>query len=260
MQRSDMDGVLDARFDTLPQMPQKLSRPLAWCKFTIACFRFSEVFDYFRAEGWEPKPLLVARDVRSVFNSLSQKSYGRNGITADDPPLRLRLHRFLEDWKLFRERRLPILRYEDLADDPDRVVRDSCAQLSLPWDEAMVMWPKAPEEIADAGFGNETFVRTRGGTLKQTVSPNLIQVKTAHIPPDDLTWIEETFAEFNREMRYPPHVAPTAPATPLRAVPQFENTRRYERLQRKTRVSRSIQKLTSTIARLIPGRKSPADG
>src|SRR5689334_1987882 len=223
LQRSDMDGVLDARFDTLPQMPQKLSRPLAWCKFTIACFRFSEVYDYFQAEGWEPKPLLVARDVRSVFNSLIQKSYGRNGVTADDPPIRLRLSRFLEDWNLFTERRWPILRYEDLADDSDAVIRKTCGELALPWDEGMLMWPKSPDEIADAGFGNETFVRTRGGTLKQTVAPNLIQVKTAHIPPDDLTWIEETFAEFNREMRYPPHVAPTAPATPLRAVPQFEN-------------------------------------
>src|SRR5579884_2021113 len=98
LQRGDMDGVLDARFYTLPQMPRPLNAPLAWCKFTVACFRFSEVQRYLEDEGWHVHPLLVVRDVRAVFNSLIRKSYGRNGVTADDPPLRLRLARFLEDW------------------------------------------------------------------------------------------------------------------------------------------------------------------
>jgi len=82
LQRHDMDGVLDARFDHLPSVPEKLSAPLPWVKFTIACFRFSEVKSHFEDEGFTVKPLLVVRDVRSVFNSLIQKKYGRNGITA----------------------------------------------------------------------------------------------------------------------------------------------------------------------------------
>src|SRR5277367_460357 len=77
LQRSDMDGVLDARFDMLPTLPH-MTAPRSWCKFTIACFRFSEVAEQFQFDGWTVKPLLVVRDVRSVFNSLIQKSYGRN--------------------------------------------------------------------------------------------------------------------------------------------------------------------------------------
>ena len=250
-----MDGILDARFDTLPQMPPQLSRPLAWCKFTIACFRFSEVFDYLSDEGWDPRPLLVVRDVRAVFNSLIQKKYGRNGVTADDPPIRLRLARFLEDWTLFRARGWPILRYEDLGDDPVQTVRRSCEQLGLAWDEAMNTWPKSPDQIAEAGFGNETFIQSRGGTLAQTVTPSLMQVKTANIPSEDLVWLEERFAHFNREMNYAAHVPAQAPASPTRAVPRFENTRRFERLQNKKKLSRSIQRLTGTVMRFFPTRK-----
>src|SRR5436305_1153439 len=95
LQRADMDGVLDARFDHLPRIPTTLNAPLAWCKFTVACFRFSEVQHYLEDEGYVVHPLLVVRDVRAVFNSLIRKVYGRNGVTADDPPLRLRLERFL---------------------------------------------------------------------------------------------------------------------------------------------------------------------
>lgn len=258
LQRPDMDGVLDARFDHLPQIPAKLSAPLAWCKFTVACFRFSEVFDYFRDEGWEPRPLLVARDARSVFNSLIQKKYGRNGITADDPPLRLRLSRFLDDWQLFTDRGWPILRYEDLADDPRRVMEDACKKMDLPWSEAMLDWPKDPEQIADAGYGNETFVETRGQGLLQTVSPGLIQVKTSRIPPEDLAWIEQRFEAFNRAMNYPLHVKSTAPTEPARATPRFENTRRYERLENKKKVSKTINKIKQTLVRVFPGRKPTA--
>lgn len=249
-----MDGMLDARFDHLPQMPERLSAPLAWCKFTIACFRFSEVMDYFQAEGWEPRPLLVARDVRSVFNSLITKKYGRNGVTADDPPLRLRLSRFLEDWRLFRDRGWPILRFEDLGNDPIAPLRSACEALGLAFDDAMTTWPKPREQIADAGFGNETFQRTCGANLGQTVEPSLMRVKTNRIPPNDLEWMERHFAEMNRAMGYPEHVAGEAPAEPARAVPRFEFTRRYERLQRKYRLSRSIRNVTDW-AKAVVSRK-----
>jgi len=244
LQRGDMDGILDARFDHLPRMPAALNRPLAWCKFTIACFRFSEVMDFFQAEGWEPRPLLVARDVRSVFNSLITKSYGRNGVTADDPPIRLRLSRYLEDWELFRARGWPILRFEDLADDPAAPLRRACEELGVPFDEAMLTWPKPSAQIADAGFGNETFLKTRGATLAQSVVPALLTVKTEHIPPLDLEWMEQKFAEMNRQMNYPEHIPSQAPADPARATPRFELTRRYARLQRRYRLSRSIRNVT----------------
>jgi len=246
-----MDGVLDARFDMLPKMP-RIAAPLAWCKFTIACFRMSEVMEYFAAEGWEPRPLLVVRDVRSVFNSLITKTYGRNGTTADDPPIRLRLSRFLEDWELFQARGWPVLRYEDLAEDALGALKKSCEQLGLPYDEAMNTWPKAREQIADAGYGNETFMSTRGGTFAQTIDPSLFKIKTGNIPPEDLEWLETRFEAMNRALNYPAHVPPKAPAEPARAIPKFENTRRHERYQRKRRLSNSIGKVSDAIRGLWP--------
>ena len=239
LQRPDMDGVLDARFDHLPSVPARLSAPLPWVKFTIACFRFREVQAHFEDEGWNVRPLLVVRDVRSVFNSLITKKYGRNGITADDPPLRLRLRRFLEDWRMFQERNWPLLRYEDFVADPVTVLRDTCAKLGLPWDDAMARWPKKLQQIADPGFGNETFTLSRGSSLSTTIKPSLASIKTDRIPPRDLEWMESEFAEMNGQMNYPEHVPATAPSSlGERAVPVFENTRRYERLRRKHRFSR----------------------
>jgi hypothetical protein len=252
LQRPDMDGVLDARFDTLPQMPADLSHALAWCKFTIACFRFSEVMEYLQDEGWEVRPLLVVRDVRSVFNSLITKTYGRNGITADDPPIRMRLSRFLEDWTEFRRRGWPILRFEDLAADPISSLRHACGQLGVPYDKSMAHWPKAREQIADARYGNESFLKTRKATLQDTFIPSLMRVKTPCIPPDDLKWIESRFAEMNRVMGYSQQVAAESLAFPARAVPRFENTRRCERLLRKHRLSRSVRKLANSVLRLLP--------
>src|SRR5688572_13748950 len=65
LQRADMDGVLDARNDILPDMP-KLTTPLAWCKMTISCFRLSEMAAFFADEGWDVRPMLVMRDLRAV--------------------------------------------------------------------------------------------------------------------------------------------------------------------------------------------------
>ena len=249
LQREDMDGVLDARFDHLPAIPGTLSAPRPWVKFTIACFRFSEVSSHFEDDGWQVVPLLVVRDVRSVFNSLIQKKYGRNGTTADDPPLRLRLRRYLEDWRLFRDQGWPMLRYEDFVADPVRQLRESCGKMRLAWDEGMVNWPKKIEQIAAPGFGNETFSLSRGLSLLQTMKPALAGVRTDHTPSADLVWMEREFAEMNRAMNYPEHVEPSpgADARGERAVPVFENTRRYERLRRRHRLSRLLRSVTGGL-------------
>lgn len=250
LQRRDMDGVLDARFDTLPALAPTL-RGGAWCKFTIACFRFSEVRAHFEDAGWTVRPLLVVRDVRAVFNSLIRKPYGRNGITADDPPLRLRLRRFGEDWKMFQERNWPIFRYEDMLENPETAIREICGRMELPWDEGMLSWPKGLEEISDAKFGNETFISSRGQTLQQTVKPHLADIKTQHIPVGDLEWMEHHFAEMNRTMRYPEHVpSAIAPDQPTVALPTFENTRRCERIRRKRGLPRLLDYLNRGVASL----------
>jgi len=77
-------------------------------------------------------------------------------------------------------------------------------------------------------------------------------VKTDCIPPADLQWIEEQFAQFNEAMGYPPHVACASPADgPPRAVPRFENTRRYERLQRKNRIANLVNSARGAIGHLV---------
>jgi hypothetical protein len=234
LQRADMDGILDARFDMIPVLPARISTPNLWCKFTIACFRFSEVRQFYLDAGWDVKSLLVVRDVRSVFNSLLNKAkYARNGITAEDPPIRLRLRRLKEDWKLFRDSGWPILRYEDLADRAEQPLREACAGMGLAWDQGMIDWKKSPEQMADAKYGNETFLATRKATLAATLDPKLAQIKTPHVPPADLEWMESEFAEFNTDMRYPAHVPSEAPPQSPVAAATFEQTRRYERLQRR---------------------------
>ena len=110
LQRHDTDGVLDSSNDCLFVFPADLpAAPFLWCKTTIACFRFRHVRCFYEDAGFSVRPLLVARDVRSVFRSLVTKDYGRNGVTAEDPPLRMRFRRFKEDWEEFRAAGWPIV-------------------------------------------------------------------------------------------------------------------------------------------------------
>lgn len=236
LQRPDMDGVLDAPFDSIPDIPPT-STPLTWCKFTIACFRFADVQQHLEDEGWNFRPLLITRDVRAVFNSLVHKKYGRNGTTADDPPLRLRLRRFHRDWKLFHDHQWPILRYEDLIQNPVESLVKTCRALDIPWTDAMLHWPKPPHEIAAAGNGNATFAHTRGANLLDSINPALAEVKTSAIPLADLDWMEREFADMNEALGYPLNLPRKAIAPcPERAVPNFQCTRRHSQLRRLRRL------------------------
>jgi hypothetical protein len=264
LQRADMDGILDADYDVLPRIPAKLSAPLPWCKFTIASFRFSEVASHLEDEGWRIKPLLVVRDVRAVFNSLVNKTYGRNGTTADDPPIRLRLRRFHEDWRMFRERGWPMMRYENFASDPVKALRDACTALELAWDDGMANWPKPVERIAVPDNGNMTFTETRGKTLTESMKPTLAGIKTENVPRGDLEWMEREFGDMNAAMGYPAHVAAQPAAAELgeRLVPTFECTRRNNRLERKLRHERRWSFLTSagqSLRTLFTGASAPAE-
>jgi hypothetical protein len=255
LQRSDTDGVFDARGDELPVLP-KVADKFVWCKFTIQCFRFTEVRNYFQDAGWDVRPLLVVRDVRAVFNSLIKKSYGSNGTTAEQPPLRLRLRRFKEDWAVFQSRRWPTLKYEDLVDGGEAVLRDCCQQMNLPWDKSMVTWPKTGEEIADVAHGSPTFRATLADNFEQTVSPSMAKPSIANIPPDDQAWLEKEFAEFNAIHGYPANITRTQPWRngKKRAVPAFENTRRYALAQRKRRIKRLTLGLPQTCMNILSGK------
>jgi hypothetical protein len=245
LQRQDMDGILDQRGDILPAIDPALARPFAWCKFTVNCFRLGEATTYFEEQGWEVRPLLVVRDVRSVLNSLVNKSYGRNGVTAEEPPLRMRMRRFKEDWEAFRGGGGAMLQYERFVTHPEAALREVCEKLALPWDEGMLLWSKAKSDIAAPIHGNATFRQTRGQSLQETVNPSLAKLKVDAIPPADLAWLESEFAEFNRVEGYPAHAERTVAWTGEidRLMPRWENTRRYKKKTRRNLLMRAARAL-----------------
>ncbi len=228
LQRADMNGVLDADNDLLPQIDQELGRPHVWYKTTICCFRLTELVSHYQAHGWEVHPLLVVRDLRSVWASLLRKPYARNGITAEDPPLRLRVRRFIDDWQAFRSAGWPILRYESVLENPEAALRNACKQMDLPWDEAMLTWPKSESEIADTRWGSETFRCTRGPGLAETLSRCPIGRCPSVISAEDLRWLETEFERFNTANGYPLHSDRFHSSDePCTNTPSFAVTRRY---------------------------------
>jgi hypothetical protein len=259
-----MDGVFDARNDVLPEIPE-VATPLAWCKITISSFRFSEMKAHYEDEGWAVHPLLVVRDVRAVFNSILKKHYGSNGVTAEEPPLRMRLRRFREDWELFRQRGWPQVRYETLVVEPEATLRRACEGLALPWDERMVTWPKPKDQIAAPRHGSPTFRQSLGANFGETVKPSLADLRVGNVPPEDLEWLEREFADFNRALEYPDHAPPAKGVNwdgrERRAVPRWENTRRHRKSQRPfTKFQAAVSRLADNVKGAVKGQKSTRGG
>ena len=253
LQRTDMDGILDADNDLLPRLDAAIGRPHLWYKTTICCFRLAELVDHYRDEGWAVRPLLVVRDLRHVWSSLRRKPYGRNGITAEDPPLKLRVRRLVADWQTFRRNDWPILRYEDLLEEPARTLQDSCRQLGLPWDDAMLSWPKSEEEILDARWGNANFRASRGAGLLETLRNARSGSRRLQIPGEELEWLQSEFCEFHAANRYPLDLEGVD--TRAAATPQgFGATRRYEWETRRKPVRWLLARLGVPYRKLIERR------
>jgi hypothetical protein len=237
LQRHDMDGVLDGEYDLLPRIAPNLGKPLTWCKTTISSFRLCELTRHYQDEGWEVYPLLIVRDVRDTWASLIAKPYGVNGFTAEDPPLRLRFRRFREDWERFRELSWPILRYEGLLADHENVLRETCRQLALSWDDSMLRWTKRAGEIADASRGSDSFRQTQGRDLAETLARySAKERKQIFIGGGDLAWLESEFQAFNAENGYPLHATECSDANDESSaqICSFQDLRRYRwELQRK---------------------------
>ena len=237
LQRHDMDGVLDGEYDLLPRIAPDLGRPLAWCKTTISSFRLSELVSHYEDEGWTVTPLLIVRDLRDTWASLLVKPYGVNGFTAEDPPLRLRFRRFKEDWELFAAKGWPILRYESLLENHEHVLRETCRQLALPWDDSMLHWTKRASQIADASRGSDSFRQTQGRNLAETLARYAVKKKKEIlIGGGDLAWLEDEFQAFNARNGYPLHVTACAEENDHSSaqICNFQELRRYRwELQRK---------------------------
>jgi hypothetical protein len=233
LQRSDTDGVLDAEYDLLPAIDSRLARPYAWYKTTISCFRLSEIARHYRDAGWDVRPLLVTRDLRAVWASLRKKAYGRNGITAEDPPLRMRVRRFIEDWRNLEASGGVKLRYEDFLAEPATTLKLACNQLGITWDEAMLTWPKSPSHVADHSGGNDSFWKTRGSSAVETIARYPKTHPTPRLSVAELHWLETEFRDFNVANGYPLQLK-SVTQSPLELGsseidrPSFEVTRRYE--------------------------------
>ncbi|WP_456375561.1 hypothetical protein [Thiolapillus sp.] len=233
LQRPDMNGTLDGDTDLIPLPPRGLDAPLLWYKTTISCFTLAEQIALLEDEGYAVKPLLVVRDVRAVWMSLMKKPYGRNGVTAEDPPLRLRFRRFLRSWEDARERGIPVFRYEDLAVDAESALMGLCKDLDLPWEQAMLDWPRPASAIADSRHGNARFMNARKAGLADVFNPDLALRVSGEIHEQDLVWLEEQFSPFNAAMGYEQHLAGLK-LLPGRLQPSWAASRRMNwRLRQK---------------------------
>ena len=224
LQRNDMDGVLDGDTDIIPIVPAGITTPLVWYKTTISSFTLEDQIACLQDEGYRVTPVLVVRDVRAVWSSLATKPYGRNGITAEDPPLRLRFRRFLKSWEYARQHQIPVICYEQFLDQPEAVLKQCCTDLSIPWDEGMVTWPKSADKLTDTRHGNATFRQSSKKDLISDISKPQTNVVTGVLPAEDMAWLDQQFAEFNRSMGYPGHIDGFTTTTG-RSVPDWMVTR-----------------------------------
>jgi hypothetical protein len=216
LQRRDTNGVLDTPSDLIQPRFERVREPIVWVKQTVASFRWLDLCETYRDLGWEPEPLLIVRDVRAAYSSLIRKSYGVNGTTAEDPPLRMRFRRFLRDWELFRAHGWPIIKFEDLIRDHRATLAKACTELSLPWDEGMITWPKKPSEIAygKENWGKksiqESFEKSiQKGNLAAATMQDRAKMRLDNLPASELRWLEETFSDYNSFHHYPKEVRPT---------------------------------------------------
>ena len=252
LQRSDMDGIFDANSDIVCTVPEGIATPYIWYKLTISSFRLSENIKCAEDEGFHVRPLLVVRDARTTWASLSHKSYGRNGTTAEDPPLRLRMRRFLEDWQIFRRNGWPIIQYENFVKSPEHTLKQTCEALAIPWDPDMISWPKPPENFTNLHHGNITFLNSKGGGLLNTLRPEVVNNINHPIPPKDLEWLELEFSEFNQVNDYPPHRDIPLDSVD-RLVPGFDVTRRLKWRLRQKPLRLLLYKMGFKDAANLPG-------
>ena len=232
LQREDMNGVLDGDTDLIPLLPAAIDTEFAWYKTTISSFTLQDQLACLEDDGFKVLPLLMVRDVRVVWASLVRKHYGRNGITAEDPPLRLRFRRFLGSWQYALEHQIPVVKYEAFVQQPEAVLKECCEALSLPWDEGMLHWPKPASGIANMRHGNATFRDSnKRGLLAAIKQPQ--GEFSGEIHEQDLEWLDEHFAEFNRVMGYPAQIT-SVTRLPGRLVPDWQQSRRCKwRLRQK---------------------------
>jgi hypothetical protein len=233
--------------DVIQTSFEEAKEPILWVKHTVGAFRWLDVYETYRDLGWNPEPLLIVRDVRTTYSSLTKKYYGINGTTAEDPPFRMRFRRFLRDWELFRANGWPIIKFEDCIREHRPVLMKACADLSLPWDEGMISWPKDLSEIVYASGWQTTF---RGsiekGRLTRAKLRNRADIRVDNVPLEELEWLEEAFSTYNDFHQYPEKIRPS----PQEEMPVSMPAPRYEGTAREWYYSEN-ERLNDEYWRLI---------
>ncbi|MBK9029070.1 MAG: class I SAM-dependent methyltransferase [Propionivibrio sp.] len=182
LQRQDLDGVLDMDNAQIHQDFSRVTTDSVWLKMTIGSFRLAELAAMFEAQGWEVRPLLIKRNLTSVVGSLRGKPYGFDGVTGEEPPLCIRLQRYLADLDTAKAKGWPIIDYERLIASPREELAQACSTLGLPWDEGMMTWQKSEASIAYTANGNPTFIDSKQG--KADLLSTIASVSVQH-PSDD---------------------------------------------------------------------------
>jgi len=252
LQRPDVDGVFDMENSVIQTDFSRVVDKTLWVKMTVGSFTTTEVMDIYRDIGFVVRPMLVVRDVRHAYASLIRKEYGKNGNTAEDPPIRLRYRRFLQDWVLFRQNNWPILCYEKFVEAPEAELRKLVFALGLPWDDAILTWPKHPESISYNSPGNITFERSRkqGAGLAEVLLPEKSSEPNGSLSAEDLDWLEHTFKVYNSENGYPLHMDDVVISGETVSVPSLEVTSRASTAQRIEQLTRDYWELTNRLQRL----------
>ena len=163
LQRQDLDGVLDMDNAQIHQDFSRVTTDSVWLKMTIGSFRLAELAALFEAQGWEVRPLLIKRNLTSVVGSLRGKPYGFDGVTGEEPPLFIRLQRYLADLESAKAKGWAVIDYERLIASPREELGQACSTLGLPWDEGMMTWQKGEASIAYMTNGNPTFINSKRG-------------------------------------------------------------------------------------------------
>lgn len=207
LQRKDMSGELDMYSDQIMIDFNNISASNIWVKMTINSFRWRDAASVYRDLGYEVIPLLITRDVRYAFSSLTKKPYGINSNTAEDPPIKLRFLRFLWDWQEFIDNDWAIINFEKFIEKPEATLKLACDKLSIPWDNSMLTWEKEKQDIFTREEYNSTFIRKMhdGYTLKECLNKN-INAKEVELSEEDVNWLERNFYDYNKYYNYVDHI------------------------------------------------------
>ena len=209
LQHANISGELDMPTDTIRLEFDSFNTPWIWNKMTISSFRWLDLAKLYEDLGWRVYPLLIARDVRTTFASLTgKKHYGINSNTSEDPPLRIRFRRFLQDWKLFQAQNWPVMKYEEFINEPVESLKRVCFELGIEWDDGMVYWTKDEEDIFNRDNYNQTFMKSVKGkkSLFDSVKSNKVDDCNG-LALEDLRWLDHEFTEYNRTHGYQPEVS-----------------------------------------------------